>query len=332
MSQPAADPGVGADAHDDSLYGPYYFMHNCGVPYADNEHWREFFGALADKLIARYRPKTLLDAGCAWGFLVRALRQRGVEAYGLDVSKFAISQVPDEVADYCWEGSLLDPLPERYDLVVCIEVIEHLGAADGEVALRNICNSTDRLVLSSTPDDYGEATHLNVQQPDYWASMLAELGFVHDLDGDELSPLPHWAAVFERVPVTAPNLVRRYERRLWGARQEVAAVRANIMGLEAELESDRSDADRLEETEAEIVRLREEQLRLREDLLNARDAVIGHEAALGEALGRLRANEHVVNRYRDAADRLDAVLSSQSWRLTQKALSPYRRLRGFVGR
>ncbi len=260
-------------------------------------------------------------------FWSAALRQRGVEAYGVDASKFAISKVPDEVAEYCWDGSLTDPLPQRYDLIVCIEVVEHLTPADGETALQNMCNATDRLLLSTTPEDYAEATHLNVRPPDYWASLLAEQGFLHDLDGGDLWPLFPWAAVYERAAATAPVVVRRYERELWETRKEITQVRAKVIELEGELERATSadPGDALVAAQAEV-------LRLREDLLNARDAVIGNESALGEALGRLHAFEHLVNRYRDSADRLDAVLTSQSWRLTQKALAPYRRLRGVAGR
>lgn len=316
MSQPATEPGTDGD---EALYGAYYYVHNCGIPYGDNDHWRGFFAAVADKLIARYQPTKVLDAGCAWGFLVRALRERGVEAYGVDISPYAIAQVPEEVKPYCWEGSLLDPLPDRYDLVVCVEVIEHLTPADGAAALANLCAATDRLVLTSTPDDYAEATHLNVQQPDYWAGALADLGFLHDLEGDELSPLPPWAAVYERSTVTAPALARRYERRLWEYRREVHAVRDQIIALENELE---------ELTSGRPLALEADVVRLEEALLNARDAAIGHEVALGEALGTIRAMEQQVSRYRDAAERLDAVLGSTTWRITQKALSPYRRLRG----
>ena len=43
----------------------------------------------------RDRPARLLDAGCAIGLLVETLRDRGVDARGVDISDYAIGRVPD---------------------------------------------------------------------------------------------------------------------------------------------------------------------------------------------------------------------------------------------
>ena len=64
-------------------------------------------------------------------YLVAALRDRGVEAYGVDISEYAISKVREDIKPYCCVGSLTESLPkqlpETYDLVVTIEVLEHLS-------------------------------------------------------------------------------------------------------------------------------------------------------------------------------------------------------------
>ena len=41
-----------------------------GIPYVKSEHWEKFFGAIADKIKTEINPKTVLDVGCAKGFLV----------------------------------------------------------------------------------------------------------------------------------------------------------------------------------------------------------------------------------------------------------------------
>jgi 2-polyprenyl-3-methyl-5-hydroxy-6-metoxy-1,4-benzoquinol methylase len=67
-------------------YDATYYRVGCGVPYERNEHWLTFFGKIADAIVREINPGSVLDAGCAMGFLVEALRQRGVEAYGVDIS------------------------------------------------------------------------------------------------------------------------------------------------------------------------------------------------------------------------------------------------------
>src|SRR5689334_22980048 len=81
-------------------YGEAYFQNywGGGGPYERNERWLGFFAEVADGIVRDLAPKTVLDAGCAMGFLVEALRQRGVEASGIDVSEYAISKVDESVA------------------------------------------------------------------------------------------------------------------------------------------------------------------------------------------------------------------------------------------
>lgn len=169
------------------LYNFEYYHNCCGpIPYEEPEPWGRFFEAIADRIVKDLKPKTVLDAGCAMGYLVAALRDRGVEAYGLDISEYAVSMVREDIKPYCAVGSLTDPLPKglpkQFDLVTTIEVLEHMYAEDGKAAIENLCGITDRIIFSSTPDDFTEQTHVNVQQWEYWARLLASAGFYDDLN------------------------------------------------------------------------------------------------------------------------------------------------------
>lgn len=133
-------------SHDTSdLFDRRYFEACCGTPYVRNEHWTSFFGHLANRIVASLAPRTVLDAGCAMGFLVEALRDRGVEAWGLDISEYAISRVRDDVRPFCHLASLTEPIEGRYDLIVCIEVLEHLPPADAQRGVMNMCAATRSL-------------------------------------------------------------------------------------------------------------------------------------------------------------------------------------------
>src|SRR5215218_4972349 len=121
MSEQATPTDLGRQGDPSAEYGRYYYRHDCGIPYERNDHWLQFFGRVADAIVRDLRPTSVLDAGCAMGFLVEALRERGVEAWGIDVSEYAISQVHESVSEYCTVGSLAEPLPRRYDLIVSIE-------------------------------------------------------------------------------------------------------------------------------------------------------------------------------------------------------------------
>jgi 2-polyprenyl-3-methyl-5-hydroxy-6-metoxy-1,4-benzoquinol methylase len=117
------------------LYDANYYRSGCGLPYERNDHWLNFFGGIADEIIRSIHPRSVLDAGCAIGLLVESLWDRGVEAYGIDLSSSAISQVRRDMQRYCHVASLLQPIEARYDLVTCIEVLEHLAPEETEAAI-----------------------------------------------------------------------------------------------------------------------------------------------------------------------------------------------------
>lgn len=191
-------------------YHDYYSPSGTNIPYEDPEHWVSFFGMIADHIVKDLHPKTVLDAGCAMGYLVAALRDRGVKAYGIDISEYAISQVREDIQPYCVVGSLTEPFPEslptRYDLVVTIEVLEHLYAEDGKTAIKKLCELSDQVLFSSTPDDYTEKTHVNVQQREYWARLFAENGFF-----DDLSYRPTYLTYYATLFKKNDNLLRQIE-------------------------------------------------------------------------------------------------------------------------
>lgn len=270
-------------------YGAFYFRHDCGVPYERNEYWLGFFDRIAESIVREFHPTSVLDAGCSMGFLVEGLRKRGVDARGVDISEYAISQAHESVREYCSIGSLTKPLGQRYDLIACIEVLEHIPAADADAAIANLCAATDRLLISTTPEDYGEASHINVQPPEVWSAALAREGFLRDLDHD-LSYLTPWAAVYSRREEPLPETVRRYDRSWWRLRHEVSDVRASLLQAQdrlAELEGNEG------ESRPELL---EELARSKEEILRLRDLLVGKDAEIGAARGQLAAVEHQTQR------------------------------------
>ena len=348
---------AGVDPTASDIYNETYYAHHLGLPYERNDHWLGFFGRVADRIIAGIAPQTSLDVGCAFGFLVEALRDRGVDAKGTDVSDYAISQVGGSAVGHCSVVSGLEPIEGRYDLISCVEVIEHISAEDGRTLVANMAAATDKILLSSTPYDFAEPTHINVQPVEYWAELLAEVGFYRDVDHDA-SYLTSWAGLFVKRDLTPSAVVRDYERSEFRVREEVVELRraiqeqyAQIGQLESQVSSLREDLAASEETDGRNSRLQQE-------LLRARDAAAGAEAAAGEAKAeaeRLRGelmaayahqqhwdqlvegmeqrldvqeNNEVIAELERTKQRLAAVEESTTWRVGYGVMAPYRRVRG----
>jgi SAM-dependent methyltransferase len=179
-----------------------YYNSYCGTPnYTSNILFIEFFKAIALHIKEKLNPKTVLDAGCACGHLVAALHDLGIEAYGVDISEYAISQAREDIKPYCAVSSLTSELPEnfpqKYDLVTNIEVLEHMHENDSLMALDLLCKYSDIILFSSSPDDFTEETHVNVQPIEYWVRHFAKNGFPPNMSYD-INILPPQAIFFQR--------------------------------------------------------------------------------------------------------------------------------------
>ncbi|GAA5123447.1 hypothetical protein GCM10023339_43370 [Alloalcanivorax gelatiniphagus] len=242
----------------------------------DNDEWRTFFTRMADRVLAIAPASTVLDVGCARGLLVQAFLLHGVDASGVDVSEHAVATASPEVRGRLSVASATDPIEGRYDLITCIEVLEHMSARQAQDAIDAMTAATDRIVFSSSPSDLAEPTHVNVHETHEWAAWFADRGFFRRLDAD-LSFITPWAVLFERGTPTARELVARYETGLNRWLSEALAKREALLASQRE-------ASRLAEESAggeSHQRLVEALREARHELLVSRDQVLGSDAEVG---------------------------------------------------
>ncbi len=216
---------------DSGAYDKLYYDNHCGaVPYArDTAAVQNHFRTLASTIVERYRPTRVLDVGCAKGFLVEHLRDAGVDAFGLDSSEYAISEVREDIKPFCKVDSGLSPLGAKYDLITCIEVAEHLTETDSEALVKNLCEHTDHVLFSSTPLDFAEDSHINIQPREYWVELFARNGFYPDLRFEPSFITPQ-AMSFKRMTRKLNVAIFSKEKPEW------AVVRLRILDPLRELE------------------------------------------------------------------------------------------------
>jgi SAM-dependent methyltransferase len=217
------------------------------LPYRREEgYWLGFFGRMADRITQDFAPRTVLDAGCAMGFLVEALRDRGVEAFGFDISGYALSRVRPDIAPFTWPASIVDPLDRDYDLIVCIEVLEHLPAREIDDALDNLCGHAREVLFSSTPEDFREPSHFSVRPTSHWVGAFARRGLIPDVRYDASFVTP-WARRFVRGQEPMWRTLEEYERIVARLQRETQELREELLmrrGREAEAPKQASRARR----------------------------------------------------------------------------------------
>lgn len=261
------------------LYNEQYYHNDCGpVSYDNTEVWMLHFEYLAERLIAEFKPKTVLDAGCAMGYLVAALRDKGVEAYGIDISDYAISRVRSDIKPFCKVGSLTDQMPADFphffDLIVSIEVLEHLSPSDGSKAISNLCAHTDTVLFSSTPDDFEEKTHINVQPAEYWAKEFYNNQF-HNIVLLQPDYIAEHAVCFKKLK-NPMSIIDEYEKGVEYLRkrikEETAETSRQLNNALDQIEKTKAQITKVQERDEEILKLHEQLNKVNSNYLECKNA------------------------------------------------------------
>lgn len=132
---------------------------------------------LAETLYKFFRPRSALDGGCAVGHTVKALAERGVQSYGIDISDWAVSKADHpnvSQSDFSQE-----PIKGKYDLVYSYDVLEHVLPERLDFAIANLWAATDRDLLvvpavynNGETFDPNEPTHLIFETRDWWIKRI----------------------------------------------------------------------------------------------------------------------------------------------------------------
>lgn len=93
---------------------------------------------------------TLLDYGCARGYLVKAFRILGVNAFGQDISEWAIAHCDEEARPYVKRASH-PPGPLSYDWVVAKDVLEHIAEETLRKTARALADAAARGLFAVVP-------------------------------------------------------------------------------------------------------------------------------------------------------------------------------------
>lgn len=131
-------------------------------------------------VLQEFAPQNILDIGCGLGNTVKEFRSRGIEAFGLEGSELAIRR--SEVADFIQQANLNFPvdLKRKFDLVWCVEVLEHIHPKYVQNIVETICRHGDTLLISAAPPGQHGELHFNEQPQEYWIEKFQKQGFSLD--------------------------------------------------------------------------------------------------------------------------------------------------------
>lgn len=135
---------------------------------------------VADSIIETFDPDSVLDVGCGTGALLHELNERSLAVAGLEYSREALKYCQRrslEVVQFDLESDG-DPFPgRRFDLVISVEVAEHLPATVADNFVDLICRYGNCVVFTAATPGQGGRDHVNEQPNQYWIEKFNDRGF-----------------------------------------------------------------------------------------------------------------------------------------------------------
>ncbi len=146
--------------------------------------------------------RSALEIGCGYGYVTEMLAHQGYAATGVDISAHAIERArreshADDARFEVWDATHAASFPERFDLIVALEVIEHLE--DPESALRAWAAllAPRGALVCTTPNRHGplsrywrDPTHVSVRSVGGWRRTFASCGAFEHVTADVVQWVP----------------------------------------------------------------------------------------------------------------------------------------------
>jgi SAM-dependent methyltransferase len=130
------------------------------------------------------KPVAVIDVGCGVAPWLRAAADLGARTIvGIDgeyVSRDRLLVDPSVFHPCDLEnGSLATvlPQPQRFDLIMCLEVAEHLSDRRAHSFISDLCNLGDMILFSAAVPGQGGTNHINEQWPFYWNAVFQAYDF-----------------------------------------------------------------------------------------------------------------------------------------------------------
>lgn len=125
-------------------------------------------------LISLFQPKSVVDVGCGLGSWLKVFEEKGIsDINGLDGSHVNKSLLYiDENKFITTDLEKPVKLDRKFDLVISLEVAEHLKPEVAEIFVETLVNLGDLVVFSAAVPQQGGQNHLNEQWPTYWRDLF----------------------------------------------------------------------------------------------------------------------------------------------------------------
>ena len=149
------------------------------------------------------RNDIILDYGAAKGFIVKAFRWLGYEAYGFDTSKYAVENCDPEIKPYMFLNINKKHYKGKFDIILCKDTAEHVPYETIDDFLKDIRHLNKHKAVFIIPLGDGkkynipryekDITHIIKEPVGWWTRKIEQAGYkIHEVTDNLDKIKPNW--------------------------------------------------------------------------------------------------------------------------------------------
>jgi SAM-dependent methyltransferase len=154
--------------HHNSIYDADYYARDVEGPATHAAPY------VAQAIISRFSPRSLVDVGCGTGAMMAALKERGVSVEGFEYSDAGIKLCRQRGLDVTKFDIENDPHPaKKFDVAISLEVAEHILEKKASKYVSLLTSLAPIVLCTAAQPGQGGVDHVNCKPKQYWIDLFA---------------------------------------------------------------------------------------------------------------------------------------------------------------
>jgi SAM-dependent methyltransferase len=142
------------------------------------QHSLDSANEIVPLFLSYFKPKEVLDVGCGLGTWLSVFKAHSCNVLGIDGDYVSTDDLLIEPSYFKTHdlNKTLD-LKQKFDLVISLEVAEHLQKQNANTFIDSICAHSDIVLFSAAIPGQEGTLHYNEQYNEYWVNLFAKKGY-----------------------------------------------------------------------------------------------------------------------------------------------------------
>jgi 2-polyprenyl-3-methyl-5-hydroxy-6-metoxy-1,4-benzoquinol methylase len=134
----------------------------------------------AEIIVSFFDFQNIFDIGCGCALYIEEFHRLGKEVLGCDGSLEAVKLASEDFTVFQYDVTKPLWLNRTFDLILCIEVAEHIHRKSSLQLIDNCTNSGNRVIFTAAPPGQGGVGHINERPREFWIKLFERNGFFYE--------------------------------------------------------------------------------------------------------------------------------------------------------